>query len=157
MVNPSDSCNSARLCSLAPAIGIGCFNVEDSDFAVERADVDTEVAGRPFSISGVSLERFGDEEFFQGVEVHGHPVLQSMFGGRTQFRGKVTEFDHASATEYEGLFDDVLQLADVSRIFVIHQAGQDGIGNASNVLALKSVELGDEVVNQKWDILAPGR
>ena len=143
-----------RLSSPPPAVGVGRVDAVRVDLAVERADVDAQIVGGELAVAVAALERFGDEQLLDGLQAHGLALGSSAPGCRAQLRRQVAQLDQPAAAEHERLLDDVLQLADVARVVVLHQAGQHLVRNAGDVLALEAVELGDQVVDQQGDVLA---
>ncbi len=115
-------CTTLRLGADSPAaVDLGQLDREAPDFAVERAGVDSQILGGLLAISLAPPQRLRDQELLHCLQAHRPRFVPAGACRRAQLRRKVLQLDTAAAAEDERLLDDVLQLADISRIIVFHQ------------------------------------
>ena len=60
--------------------------------------------------------------------------LEGCRHAKPKSRRQVLRFDHVAATQYKGVFDDVFQFADISRIIVRHQGDGRLVAEAADGL-----------------------
>ena len=62
--------------------------------------------------------------------------------------GKVSQVDHAIATQYKTVLNQVLQFARIPRVIVTHEQLHDGLVNSPNRFALLGIEALDEIFHE---------
>ena len=89
-------------------------------------------------------------------------IVQWVVGGRVggggvrgeHVWGEAIELNHVCSAEHHGIFDDVLQLPDISRQRMPHQLLQCLFRHTARLAPTLGVELPDEVLDQQRDVLA---
>jgi hypothetical protein len=137
---------------IASTVEIRCLDVHGFDFPVQCAEIDAQIFCCFFPVALVSLECLADQNLFHLAEARFLPTFLSV--GGAQFARQVFWFDDISTAEYEGLFYNVFQLAYITGIIVLHQAGHYFVRNARDILALQRIELCNQMLDEQGDILA---
>ena len=139
-----------------PTVLFGDLEFQGLDLSEQGARVYTQFPGCGGPVAPMSPEGVGDMDRLQFLQRDAR--LANPGSTRFLFSKSGREVSHLNQTapaEDERMFDDVLQLADIAWIIMLHQDGHDLFGNAGNGFVLQAVELGDEVRHEEGDVLSP--